>query len=659
MSEITLLDKNTIDKIAAGEVVERPSSVVKELCENSIDAKSTAVSIEIKDGGTKLIRITDNGTGIEKSQIEKAFLRHSTSKIKTSEDLSFIKTLGFRGEALSSISAVSKLELCTKTKDALTGTIYKIEGGTKVEETEAGLPDGTTIIVRDLFYNTPARLKFLKTAQTEASYIADIIEKTALAHPEISFKFVSNGTVKLLTSGNGSLKDVIYAIYGKYVASNILPVKAEYDLFSISGFVGKPEFSRGNRNYETYFINNRYIKDKIIAGAIEEAYKGYMMKGSFPFTVLNISIEPELIDVNVHPSKMEIRFFDNEKAYESIKNILLPVLTGRESIPNAGIEYKNAFKPEPFKGAAYEPFEKSGLKRSYDEKNEIHKDASGDTKENDFSGDTREDFPENRKDITEVLRRTDISDSAKETSEKIYNQADNVNPENIIADNKFVFEEIAPAVDESQIGKQSEIFDENFLSEKARIKHRIIGEVFDTYWIVEYEDKMFVIDQHAAHEKVLYEEMLENIKNSKHYSQKIIPAIIITLNQSEEEVVKRFKKQFEELGFEIEHFGGKEYAINAVPADMYSLNNQQLFISLLDELTDVGSHASYEMITDRIAQASCKAAVKGGNKLSFAEADSLISKLMTLNNPYNCPHGRPTIISMSKTELEKKFKRIV
>ena len=724
MSEITILDKNTIDKIAAGEVVERPSSVVKELCENAIDAKATAISIEIKDGGAKLIRITDNGTGIEKSQIDKAFLRHSTSKIKTADDLSFIKTLGFRGEALSSISAVSRLELCTKTKDDMTGVIYKIEGGNKVDETEAGLPDGTTIIVRDLFYNTPARLKFLKTAQTEGSYIADIVEKTALSHPDISFKFVSNGTTKLLTSGNGSLKDAIYAIYGKYAASNILPVDAGNDFLSVQGFVGKPEFSRGNRNYEIYFINNRYVKDKIVARAIEEAYKGYMMKGSFPFTVLNISIEPELIDVNVHPAKMEIRFFDNEKVFNSIKNILLPVITVRESIPDAGVEYKDVFKPAPVTGKTYEPFENKGnsgyvqkettdaSKKTYGnvqkdysltnvnnktaslgDKNESNSDridkslnqqselnhtiskngfaninvesgnpqhnqfyhsSSNIIKDNDFIYDKNNLSVDNNSFINHGVSEDNCeSDYAlKHIADKTDKSANN-------ADSKIIFEEPQPIVEDSQIGKQAELFDENFLSESARPKHRIVGEVFDTYWIVEFEDKMFIIDQHAAHEKVLYEQMLANVKNSKHYSQKIMPAIIITLSQSEEDVVNKFKKQFEELGFEIEHFGGKEYAVNAVPADLYSLDNKQLLISLLDELTDIGIHASYEMITDRVAMASCKAAVKGGNKLSYAEAESLIDKLLTLENPYNCPHGRPTIISMSRAELEKKFKRIV
>ena len=597
MSEIHVLDQLTIDKIAAGEVVERPLNVVKELMENAIDAKADSLSVEIRDGGTSLIRITDNGIGIRKDQIQIAFYRHSTSKIESADDLSFVTSLGFRGEALSSIAAVSKVELCTKTKDSMTGTIYKISGGKEISMEEAGLPDGTTVIVRDLFYNTPARLKFLKTAQTEAGYIQDMVGKIALSHPEIAIKLTSNGAVRLSTSGNGDLKSAIYAVFGREITNHLLPVDTVYDTLSVQGYVAAPEIARANRNFELFFVNGRYVKDSILSSAVEEAFRGYQMKGTFPFTVLCLRIEPELMDINVHPSKLEIRFYDNEQVFEAVKEAVAAVLHQRESIPSFTVRTNEEPKEEapPKTAPAPEPFE-------------IHRIAESSL----LSEDTN--YPDNA-----------WMDISKEQEKFTYEQAT-----------------ITP-----------------FLSEAARQKHRLIGVIFDTYWIAEYQDSLYIIDQHAAHEKVLYEEILQKMQQGTRTSQKLLPALIATLSPKEVEVLEACRPQLEELGFEFAPFGGSEYAISAVPADLYTLDETELFLSFLDEVSLLQSSVSSELLLSRIASAACKAAVKGGNRLSFTEANALIDQLLSLENPYNCPHGRPTIIQMSKTELERKFKRIL
>lgn len=626
MNEIHVLDKNTIDKIAAGEVVERPSSVVKELMENAIDAGAAALSVEIRDGGISLIRVTDNGSGIDKSQIRKAFLRHSTSKIRSAQDLSFLHTLGFRGEALSSIAAVSRMELCTKTRDSLTGTIYKIEGGEEVSMTEAALPDGTTVIVRDLFYNTPARLKFLKSPQTEAGYVSGIVEKIALSHPDIAVKYTVNGSLKLNTKGSGALKDTVYGVFGRDITNALIEVHAEDELLSIDGFIGEPSIARSSRNMENYFINGRYVKDKVIASAIEEAYKGRQMKGSFPFTDLYIRIEPELMDVNVHPSKMEIRFFDNEKVFRSLSALIRYSLLEKERIPSVSAGKEEKEKEPAAKEEAAEPFESRRTER-------LREKAEA-------SGDTEEKTAKKAAGLydTEVLK--ELSSYGKEHKRPF--RAD------------YDFDAVnAPA-------EQLSLFDDTaFLSEQARPSHRLVGEVFDTYWIVEFQDEMYVIDQHAAHEKVLYEKFIGQLRSGEHYSQTLAPAMIVTLSPQEELTLSRYRDMLEKIGFSIEHFGGSEYALSAVPADLYTLNDRELFLSFLEEAGGVSPRFSPELLEDRIASAACKAAVKGNNRISFAEADALIDQLLKLENPYNCPHGRPTIIKMSKTELEKKFKRII
>ena len=638
MNEINILDKNTIDKIAAGEVVERPSSVVKELTENAIDAGATSISIEIRDGGISLIRVTDNGSGIDRSQIKKAFFRHSTSKISDASDLSFIHTLGFRGEALSSISAVSRMELCTKTKESLIGTIYKMEGGEEVSMEEAGLPDGTTMIVRDLFYNTPARLKFLKTPQTEAGYCSTIVEKIALSHPEISIKYTVNGSVKLHTKGSGNLKDTVYGVFGRDITSALVEVHSEDGFLRIDGFIGEPSVARSSRSFENYFVNGRYVKDKVIAAAIEEAYKGYQMKGSFPFTDLYITIEPEYMDVNVHPSKMEIRFFDNEKVFSSISSQLKAVLTERERITSVSFGTDNAEKKEEKikKIEAAEPFETSRAAMT-----------AAPTKE-----ETAAFYP--KKDLTDLILDTNSYEKKSGNSFTGHSTGS-------INDKVSYYTESYDSTEEDDevVFEQTSFEVDRFVSEEGRKKHRVIGEVFDTYWIVEYENEMYIIDQHAAHEKVLYEKFIKALREGTHYSQNLSPSLIVTLSPREEETLKRYQTYLENLGFLIEHFGGSEYALSAVPADLYSLNDRELFLSFIDETTEISSNFSSEMLEDRIATAACKAAVKGNNRMTFTEANALIDQLLSLENPYNCPHGRPTIIKMSKYELEKKFKRII
>lgn len=591
MNEIRLLDKNTIDQIAAGEVVDRPSSIIKELVENSIDAGASAVSVEIRDGGISLIRITDNGSGIPKEQISLAFLRHSTSKIRDAADLSFIHTLGFRGEALSSIAAVSRTQLCTKTPQALTGTIYKINGGAEESIQDAGLPDGTTVIVKDLFYNTPARLKFLKSPQTEAGYITDVIHHICLSHPEIAFKYSVNGSLKVSTPGNGSLKDVIYAIFGRDITGHLLEVDDADENLAVRGFLGKPEIARGNRGFEYLFVNGRFIRDRILQKALEEAYIGYQMKGTFPFAVINIQMEPELVDVNVHPSKMEVRFFNNEAVFRSVYQILRRRITERESIPSVQIGKQESLKkPEPQKAASVpEPFEK------------------------------------------------------REPSSLPLPEA--------------VKEPFPYTVPSRKEGAQS--LPDTFLDPVSRPKHRIAGVVFDTYWIVEFEDYIYIMDQHAAHEKVLYERIMKRLASQEHYSQSVLPPLILTLSSSEEAILQKHMEAFQETGFEVFHFGGSEYALRSVPADLYTVDWKRLFLEMLEDLKESSSNKGPEVMRDRIATAACKAAVKGGNRLSVTEADALIDELLELDNPYNCPHGRPTMIRISRSEIERKFKRIV
>ena len=613
MAEIALLNQETIDKIAAGEVIERPSSVVKELVENSIDAKASAITVEIKDGGSSLIRITDNGCGIEQSQVPMAFLRHSTSKIRSVEDLLCVSSLGFRGEALSSIAAVSQVELITKTPPDLFGARYVIEGSKEKSFEEIGAPDGTTFLVRNLFYNTPARRKFLKTAQTEAGYVHALIERLALSRPDISFKFISNDQIKLQTSGNSSVKDVIYQVYGRDVAASLMELQEENGLFEVNGFLGTPAVSRGNRNFENYFINRRYIKSMLIAKSLEDAYKNFLMQHQYPFCVLYFSLDSKFLDVNVHPAKMELRFHQSGEIYQKLFACIRERLMQKEHIPSVAFG-KDVRKKEKEKAVFVreklpEPFEKKRLEKAA---SFVRKDSPYEPK-----------YPE-RKPLEPIVQ-------AKERQEK--KQPD------------YIQEELS--------------YEGKFLSKQARKQHKIIGQAFGTYWLVEYEEKLFMIDQHAAHEKVLYEKNLSAFKRKDFTAQLLSPPMILTLDPQREQAFIALKEQLFRIGFEIEPFGGKEYAVCGVPGNLFQLNVRQILLEILDSFDEIKKAETPDLVLEKIASMSCKAAVKGSHTLRRQEAETLISELLELENPYFCPHGRPTMISMEKQELEKKFKRII
>lgn len=651
MRKIAVLDQNTIDKIAAGEVVERPASVVKELVENAVDAGATAITVEIKEGGISFIRVTDNGGGIEKEQVPLAFLRHATSKIEKVEDLLQISSLGFRGEALSSISAVSQMEVITKTPEALTGVRYVIEGGREKTLEEVGAPNGTTMLVRNLFFNTPARGKFLKTAMTEAGYVSGYMEQLALSHQDISFKYMVNGQTKLHTSGNSNLKDVIYGIYGRDITRELVPVAFEKPGISIEGFIGKPVIARGNRNFENYYINGRYVKSKILMKAIEEAYKPYMMQHKYPFVCLHYDIEGEEIDVNVHPTKMEVRFQNQGAVYNATYDMITAALSHREMIPEVELEKRT--EPKQEKTAPPEPFE-TGYKQQAKKWESSIKEAKTPYVAADLK-------PAIQKPSIPVpsVPQTGLQPAMAEPARK----AATVKSE-LPGSVRPQTEVHTPTVSEKpsvspEKPVQMELFDDRLLSKKARLHHRIIGQLFETYWLVEYDNKFYIIDQHAAHEKVLYERFMKEFANREIVTQMVSPPQVISLNLQEDLLLKTHMELFKRFGFEISEFGGREYSIHGVPANLYGISVQNFFVELLDSLENENARQPLDILTGRIATAACKAAVKGNNTLSVQEADKLIDELLGLDNPYHCPHGRPTIISMTKYELEKKFKRIV
>lgn len=651
MRKIAVLDQNTIDKIAAGEVVERPASVVKELVENAVDAGATAITVEIKEGGISFIRVTDNGGGIEKEQVPLAFLRHATSKIEKVEDLLQISSLGFRGEALSSISAVSQMEVITKTPEALTGVHYVIEGGREKALEEVGAPNGTTMLVRNLFFNTPARGKFLKTAMTETGYVSGYMEQLALSHQDISFKYMVNGQTKLHTSGNSNLKDVIYGIYGRDITRELVPVAFEKPGISIEGFIGKPVIARGNRNFENYYINGRYVKSKILMKAIEEAYKPYMMQHKYPFVCLHYDIEGEEIDVNVHPTKMEVRFQNQGAVYNATYDMITAALSHREMIPEVELEKRT--EPKQEKTAPPEPFE-TGYKQQAKKWESSIKEAKTPYVAADLK-------PAIQKPSIPVpsVPQTGLQPAMAEPARK----AATVKSE-LPGSVRPQTEVHTPTVSEKpsvspEKPVQMELFDDRLLSKKARLHHRIIGQLFETYWLVEYDNKFYIIDQHAAHEKVLYERFMKEFANREIVTQMVSPPQVISLNLQEDLLLKTHMELFKRFGFEISEFGGREYSIHGVPANLYGISVQNFFVELLDSLENENARQPLDILTGRIATAACKVAVKGNNTLSVQEADKLIDELLGLDNPYHCPHGRPTIISMTKYELEKKFKRIV
>ncbi|MBP5266383.1 MAG: DNA mismatch repair endonuclease MutL [Lachnospiraceae bacterium] len=640
-NEIALLNQETIDKIAAGEVVERPSSVVKELVENAIDAGATAITVEIKDGGITLLRITDNGYGIPKEEIPLAFLRHTTNKIRSASELLSLHTLGFRGEALSSIAAVSKVELITKTKDALIGSRYVIEGAKEMALEEMGAPDGTTFFVRQLFYNTPARRKFLKSPMTEGNYIQELLERLALSNPSISFRFISNGKDRFATAGNGNLKDTIYELYGREIASSLIEISAEEESFSLHGYIGTPALNRGNRNFESFFVNGRYIKSGILSKSLEEGYAGFLMQHQYPFAVLMFDFADNGVDVNVHPSKLEVRFENSNVVYNTLLRTVHDALAHREDIdvvPVVEDEDEVVVAPSIPRAEPFEASRLESMKASIVES--IHKDTPYEQQYKEF-------YENKRKEAVaeEVVYHAPKPSVGNTTSEvvppEVQPEVSHEEPSVVSNTEKTTYEQAS------------------FFSEEARADHRIIGQVFGTYWLVEYDGKLYIIDQHAAHEKVLYEKTMARLHEKTMTSQMLNPPIIVTLSTQEEEAYEKYKDSFETLGYQVEHFGGKEYALTAVPDNILNLDKRQLFLDAISACVELKEDKTSELILERIASMSCKAAVKGNHVLSMPEIESLIDQLLSLENPFRCPHGRPTIIAMTHYELDKKFKRIV
>ena len=635
MSRIQLLDNATIDKIAAGEVVERPSSVVKELVENAIDAGATAITVEIKEGGISFIRVTDNGNGIPEDQVKEAFLRHATSKIRTSEDLNNIHSLGFRGEALSSISAVAQVEIMTKTKDSLLGVHYAIEGGKETDFSQVGVPNGTTILVKNLFFNTPARRKFLKTATTEGGYIADLCEHLAMSKPEISFRFISNSQVKFHTSGNGDMREIIYRIFGKDFIKEIIPIDCKDDYIHIYGYLGKPSLNRSNRNFENCFINGRYVKSNFLFKAVEEGYRAYLMQHKFPFVVLYFEIDTDKVDVNVHPTKMDIRITDSQKYYDFIVKSVSQTLQHQEMIPD--MDQDETLSKTPKKEIAErttvpEPFEQKRM-----EEYKVKED---------FSYITNRLFEEEVSDISSLKPNTETKREVTPPSSNSPNTVSPVSPKITGTPN------ITTPV-------QMNFFEERILKQENKDKFEIIGQIFQTYWLVRYEDKLLFADQHAAHEKVKYEKLMSNLKNGEILSQTLQPPLVLHLTQKEEAALEEYHSYFEALGFVWEDFGSHSIAMREMPMELYGKSEKHFFEEILDELVENGCKGTPEVIQEKITSMACKSAVKGNQTFTVMEMNALLEQLFELENPYHCPHGRPTMISMSKTDLEKKFKRIV
>ena len=663
MANIQVLDQITIDKIAAGEVIERPASIIKELVENAIDAGASAVTVEIKEGGISFIRITDNGCGIPKEEVPLAFLRHSTSKIRSVDDLTTVASLGFRGEALSSIAAIAQVELITKTKDEVTGTRYRIEGGAEKAIEDTGAPDGTTFLVHQIFYNTPARRKFLKTPMTEASHVSELMTRLALSHPEVSIQFINNGQEKLHTSGNGKLKDIIYHVFGRDIANNLLETNERIDGIQVQGFIGKPIISRGNRNYENYFINGRYVKSNIIAKAIEDAYKDFTMQHKYPFTVLHFTMDGTDLDVNVHPTKMELRFSNQQGVYNFVYNALKQTLSEPELIPRVELPETKEVPVKAEKIVEQKQEQPMTPVREERKPPVIEEEKNLDY----FMKKMRERVTAYHQQALEVkptpqpsVVQESVNYEALPASQPV--AVNEPAPEQLTVPKEPMPEQAVATREKKSvvIEKQLDFFEEKLLTKKAVQEYKIIGQLFETYWLVEFHEQLYIIDQHAAHERVLYEKTLRGMKDREFTSQYLSPPIILNLSMQEEEALNTHMDIFTNIGFEIEPFGGDSYAIRAVPDNLFSIAKRELFTEMLDQLVD-GIHSSLapDIVAEKVASMSCKAAVKGNSRLSAAEVETLIGELLELENPYHCPHGRPTIIAMTKRELEKKFKRIV
>lgn len=590
--EIQVLSKNTIDQIAAGEVIERPASVVKELTENAIDAGASAISVEIKKGGISEIRITDNGCGIPVKQIHAAFLRHATSKLREAKELDSIHSLGFRGEALSSIAAVSMVTMITKASEEDFGSQFMIEGGKEGELQEIGAPDGTTFIVRNLFYNTPARKKFLKSQQTESGYVQSMMEHLALSHPEISFRFSTDGRERLQTSGNGKTEDVVYQIFGREIVKNLLTIEQKTEYYSLKGFLGNYTVNRGNRDFENFFVNGRLVEDKILRKAVEEGYRGFLMQHQFPFAVLFFQFPDGTIDVNVHPAKKEIRMDHGPEVLSLLSAAVHERLTRRDDIIEVTLTKEKKEDHVTPKVSAL-PFEEKHLKQV---NRAVEEHAAS------------------------VLKDTAISRYTEEVTKPVQM---------------------------------------SFLSEKSRPFYRIIGQVFDTYWMFEYDGKLYILDQHAAHEKVNYERLMASLKNKTMTSQMVSPALIITLSNQEAAALEEHRSDIEALGFAFESFGGHEYRITATPGNLYSIDTKHLFMDLAAQAVSWKADEESALIRERVATIACKASIKGNQRISQMELEKLLDELLMLDEPFHCPHGRPTMVSLTRDELDKMFKRIV
>ena len=657
MAKIQLLDQKTIDNIAAGEVIERPASVVKELVENAVDANANAITVEIKDGGMTLIRVTDNGIGIPKDQVKTAFLRHATSKIRSVEDLLSVSSLGFRGEALSSISAVAQVELVTKTAESFSGVSYKIYGGEEEAFDDIGAPDGTTFLVKNLFYNTPARRKFLKSATTEAGYVEQMMVHIALSHPEISFKFIHNNKNKIYTSGNG--KDIIYHIYGRDVAGALIPVQAQSEDVKVTGFVAKPYVSRGNRNYESYFINGRYIKSSIIYKAIEEGYRTFTMKHRYPFVCLDFKINQELLDVNVHPTKMEIRFRNGREIYELVVDTVKEALLQKDLQDVLRETPKKKEQPKTKEVKKPEPFEVNRRKEETQKMDQTMKDfAKMRQSQTNQQGQGVQQIEKSsiaansigHRAKPEGMKQERLKSESSQTAKKPTYAGLNYNTQK---------KEFPQYKTDELSSNQMTLREDPVFSVQARPDRKILGQLFKTYWLIEYEDQLFIMDQHAAHEKVNYERLMKNFKEKEIYSQRLEPPMVVTVSMMEAEALERYKDAFAGLGFTIESFGGNEYCIREVPANLYGIGERDLFMELLDAVSQENGTMDTEVIASKIATMACKMSIKGNQRVSLMEVEHLLDELMKLENPYQCPHGRPTIIKMSKYEIDKKFKRIV
>ena len=665
--KIHLLSQECINQIAAGEVVERPGSIVKELVENALDAKATAISIEIKGGGISFLRVSDNGEGIFSEDLERAFMPHATSKIQNPKDLEEILSFGFRGEALASIASVAKVECISKRQEDFLAHRILVEGGSFSPVEEVGGMDGTSILVRDLFYNVPARKKFLLSESTEASRVEEMVEKLALANPSISFHFVKDGKSRFQTVGGGKLSDVVFGIYGKAFAKDSLEIKESYYPSSltglatlhIEGLLGKPSLTRSNRQYEIFFVNGRFVRDSLLSRALEDAYKPFLMQHKFPFAIVFLHLSPSLVDVNVHPQKLEVRFQNREKIYQALFDCVSKTLSKADLIDHSPLSLFQKEKEEKsttFLSPSSQLWEKKAeqketpenISENISEKAQFRTEA---TEKTHFSSETPE--LNQQKDETGeeklVYEEFDLTKGIRLEEEKASEKEENTVPKE---EQFFTESEKLPSAE------QESLFSPSFFSEEGEKEFRLIGQVFQTYWLIEFQKELFIMDQHAAHEKVNFEKMRKKTLEKPGISQGILPKTMV-FNAKEEEFYEKTKDYFAHLGYRIQKEKDKRYLLEGIPADFPSLDAEMLFHEILDALAEEGNLSEAESVYNKIASMACKASVKGNQLLSFQEAEALVQKLFTLENPYACPHGRPTIVAFKKQDLEKMFKRIV